>query len=151
MAVSRHGARLWDTSTWKIVATTNFATDRLDFDPAGKRLLTCLWTWGESVTYARLYTVPDLKAIKQIRVSDFGCNCDRFSADGKRIICGIQKTSDIRPQQALLIDINSERVLKRLQADFESIDDFIDLPKQKEIAVAVFGHTRRPVVLWKVK
>ena len=48
-----------------------------------------------------------------------------------------------------LVEFESGRVVDWLKSDFEQVRDFAFLPHRGEIAVAVFGHTRRPLVLWK--
>jgi hypothetical protein len=53
------------------------------------------------------------------------------------------------PQKAVLLDVESGKAISELAADFEDINDFVFLPDKTTIAVAVHGHHRKPVLLWK--
>jgi WD40 repeat protein len=147
------GIRLWHTEKWKVAARFRKPADCVAFDDAGKHLVTCVrWPDDDDAPEGQVALVWDLakaKVVRELRVPGYKFTCVAPSPDGSRVACGLENLDDILDQPAVLLDSKS-KVIARLSASFEWFNDFAFLkPKGGDIAVAVRGFTRKPVILWE--
>ncbi|HEX5243704.1 MAG TPA: DUF4303 domain-containing protein [Tepidisphaeraceae bacterium] len=165
IAVSDDGARLatadslsvvlWNTADWSKVWTLERPIDGLDFDPSGRLLAGCCRYPGKNAA-PKTVSIIDARAgtaVREIAVEGYIIQTARFSPDAKLLACAMRLDREgyAGTNFSALVEIETGKVLDRLEADFEQVRDFAFLPHRNEIAVAVFGHTRRPLVLWKAK
>jgi WD40 repeat protein len=164
IAVSPDGSRLatgdtrsvilWNTSDWSQVWTLQQPIDALDFDPTGQVLVGCCQyaLRDEGPKAASIIDVKSAKVVREVIVEGYRIKHARYSPDGLHLACAMRKDCEgyARTDVSALVEVESGNVLQKLKAEFEQVRDFAFLPHRNEIAVAVFGHTRRPLVLWQV-
>ena len=128
----------------------------MDFHPSGRSLvLTLRWAHlPEAVTaarqrLARIFDADTGQLVRDVAVPGFLIGRAAFSPDGRRLACALETHTEKYNlgQEAAVVDVELGEVLDRLRADFEAVYDFAFLPHRNE--VAVFGHARRPMVLWR--
>lgn len=165
IAVSPDGSRLatadslsvilWNTADWSKGWTLDRPIDRLDFDPSGGLLAGCCRYPGKNASPKKisLIDVRSGTVVREVGVEGYIIQIARFSPDGKRLACAMRLNREgyAGTNICALVEIETGKVVDRLEDDFEQVRDFAFLPHRHEIAVAVFGHTRRPLVLWKTK
>ena len=147
------GIRLWDTRKWKVAARFKKPADCVSFDDAGKHLVTCCrWPDDDDSPDGRVALVWSLaraKVVRELRVPGYYIKCVAPSPDCSRFACGIEKIDDILDQPAVVLDAKGKQ-LARLSANFEWFNGFAFMkPKGGEVAVAVRGFARKPVILWE--
>jgi hypothetical protein len=164
LAVSPDGTRvatadgqtvvLWETSKWTKLWTIKREIDSLDFDSTGKLIAgACYYARKEpEPRTASIIDAKSGKVLREVKVDGFRIQHVRFSPDGNHLACAMRIDSEDHccTDKSALVEIKTSKVLDELRSDFEQVRDFAFLPHRGEIAVAVFGHTRRPLVLWKV-
>jgi hypothetical protein len=144
---------LWNTSDWSRVWTVEMPVDCLSFDPTGQFLVgSCRYgPRGVEPNSAAILEVKTGKVLREVVVEGYRIAHARFSPDGRHFACAMRIDCEgySGTNESALIEVETGHVVDRLKADFEQVRDFAFLPHRNEIAVAVFGHTRRPLVLWK--
>ena len=151
----KSGVRIWRTADWSLMREVRSArgTD-ICFNPAGDRFTTTL-QWSSAPDdplgqILRIWNSREGTLIAEHRVPGFEFQIVRYSPDGSQLACGLEAVDDIHHKEAVLLDAQSGRVLRRLRAPFEWFTDFVFLPARNAIALGVRGHTRRPLVLWEL-
>lgn len=147
---------LWNTADWSRRHVLSLPVDGVDFDPTGSLLAGCCKYQAEGTAAPRAVTIFDARAgtvVREVVVDGYRIEHARFSPDGRYLACAMRlDTQDYSGTNvSALVEIESGTVIDWLKADFEQVRDFAFLPHRNEIAVAVFGHTRRPLVLWRPK
>lgn len=91
------------------------------------------------------------KLLGELGVAGYRLTAARMSPSGQYLACVLRLDKDgpSNRNTCALVELKTGKVLDMLRADFEQVRDFAFIPERLEIAVAVLGHTRRPLVLWK--
>ena len=146
---------LWDTANWSKLWSLEKPIDRVDFDPSGRLLAGCC-RYAKPDPEPRAVSIIDVaagKVVREITIEGYRIQKARFSPDGRFLACAMRLDCEefAGTNVSVLVDVQTGKIVDRLEADFGQVQDFAFLPHRQEIAVAVFGYTRRPLVLWKVK
>ena len=144
---------VWDTGNWSKQHKLMLPIDDVNFDPTGQFLAGCCTYPGKGVK-PKSAVILDVKTgtvAREVVVDGYQIQLARFSPDGRYLACAMRLDTEeySGTNTSALVEIESGKVVDRLKADFEQVRDFAFLPHRNEIAVAVFGHTRRPLVLWQ--
>ena len=151
---------VWDTADWSARPAIRDRADGVSFDPLGRCVITTLHythlppkAMRARERLARVFDAATGQLVRDVAVPGFCIARAVFSPGGRRIACALKVDSKkwAGVDEVALVNGESGRMLDRLKANFESVNDLAFLPHRGEIAVAVFGHTRRPLVLWKPK
>jgi hypothetical protein len=148
----RGGAILWDTRRWAPLKRLKRPADTVSFDARGKRLATALrYPDDDDDPAGQVATVWDVAAgtvVKELRAPGWRIRAAVLSPDGKRCACALTRAGDVAQEKAALLDVAGGTTLAELAADFEDVNDFAFLP-DGTIALAVTGHHRKPLILWR--
>jgi hypothetical protein len=148
-ADERGGITIWYANSWAAHRHLRRPADFVAFDGDSK-LLAATLCYSDKSKAACVLDVLTGKVVHELCIPGWKIKRSVLSADGKRIACSMEHSFDITQQKAVLLDLKTESVLSELAADFEDINDFCFLSDSKTIAVAVFGHHRKPVILWSI-
>jgi hypothetical protein len=148
-ADERGGTILWQTSNWSSHKQLKRPADYVSFDGLSKLVASTL-CYSDEGRVAYVTDVATGKTLSELSVPGWSIKRCVLSPDGKRIACTMEQSSDDMQKKAALLDVKSGKMLSELAADFEDINDFSFLPGDKTIAVAVYGHHRKPVIIWSI-
>jgi WD40 repeat protein len=151
----KSGVKIWRTADWSLALEIPKARGNdLCFHPAGDRIAT-VRRWGRikkdpDGQVLKIWKVANGELLAEHRVEGFEFELARFSPDGKQLACGVQAVNDGLHCGAVLLNADTGEVLERLRGPFDWFTDFAFLPERDAIAIAVQGHTLRPLVLWEL-
>jgi dipeptidyl aminopeptidase/acylaminoacyl peptidase len=126
----------------------------VDFDLSSRYLAT-VRRWGRTMNepdgeILRMIDVGTGRVCCEHRLPGFEFQVARFSPDGRWLACGIDAWPDHSRNEAVLLNAETGEVCERLRGPFEWVNDFAFLRQCRAIAIAVRGHTLRPLVFWEL-
>ena len=152
-AADGRSVRLFDVGTWTLAGELDVAADEVAIDAAGDLLVAALrYPPRDDPAPARAVSLWDLplRGLRRTLAVD-GHKLGRAvpSPDGRLVAAAAGRLDSINCDQAVLLDAATGREVARLSAGFEAVNGLAFLPGG-DVAVAVFGHNRGPVVVWRV-